>query len=410
MKGISLWLSIILLWFQSVFATADVWVLLTDNESEFGAEFIEALRFSYDNGLTKFKTVETFRPYEELTREQASKILGVFAQQVMEYTTTSPRNCDFNDVDQADPSLLIHIQASCKLWIFKGTPGGNFFPSQALTKAEAIAVIIRMFNRWSLDESTDPRYMNYYLEARELELTKEKNISSLDRPLTRYEMILLLYRFYVKYSLLEKLNANVGLLDENESITLRSVGNGIIVINSNEFLDETVEKILAEIDGSYYTLEKSNLITQFENAYTWYGDVYLLEDTDDTVGTYVGVSTFNLVNGVVSDGNIRPTELYDWYYQIDISDIRPFYEAIKMWEWSDEAQTTTTVSTTNNESSSSSNAADTAVTTIDDICSMLELQWQCEELASCKWKRTSCWDTAPTYSCLNTNDTFTCDS
>gem|GEM_PF-4522602 len=38
-------------------------------------------------------------------------------------------------------------------------------------------------------------------------------------------MILLLYRFHVKYTLLEKLNANVGLFDDSDNISIRSVGN-----------------------------------------------------------------------------------------------------------------------------------------------------------------------------------------
>jgi hypothetical protein len=49
--------------------------LLTNYESEFGPEFLQALRFAYDNGLTKYKTTESFKPYELLTREQASKII-----------------------------------------------------------------------------------------------------------------------------------------------------------------------------------------------------------------------------------------------------------------------------------------------------------------------------------------------
>jgi len=54
---------------------ADAIIVLTENESEFGAEFLEALRFSYDNGLTRYKDVQSFNPYATLTREQASKII-----------------------------------------------------------------------------------------------------------------------------------------------------------------------------------------------------------------------------------------------------------------------------------------------------------------------------------------------
>jgi len=383
---------IILFWAQSTLAQTDVQVLLTDNESEFGAEFIEALRFSYDNGLTRFKTIKSFNPYEQLTREQAAKIVGVFASDVMNYEESNSWSCEFRDLEWADKSLTPYIFESCKLWIFRWTSSGDFFPSKGLTKAEAITVIIRMFNQWSLDETGDPRYLNYYLEARKLELTKETNIFALERPLTRYEMILLLYRFHVKYTLLEKLNANVGLFDDSDNISIRSVGNWVIVLNSEELLDEVVKEVYAEIDDKYYRLEKSSLISQFDNAFTWYGDVYGLEDKDDDKWEYIGVATFNLVNWVVSDGNIRLTEVADWYYKIDISDIRPFYTAVKTWEGADSTWetvinlgSTPTVVTTNIP-------ANTQIKPKPDItsCTGLQIKWQCEEIASCIWKPVKC--------------------
>ncbi len=392
MKKAIIWSMIMIFAAQTAVAQSDVWVLLTDNESEFGPEFIEALRFSYDNGLTQFKTVDTFKPYQELTREQAAKIVGVFAQEVMKYDKTNTSSCQFNDLEWADETLKPFIFDSCKLWIFKGTAEGDFFPSQSLTKAEAIAVVIRMFNRWTLDEAWDPWYLNYYLEARNLELTKEKNIFALERPLTRYEMILLLYRFYVKYSLLEKLNANVWLFDESDNISIRSVGDWVLVLNSDEFLDEKVEEIFAEIDGSYYRLEKSNLILQFENAYTRYGDVYQLDDKEDKDDwTYLWVTTFNLVNWVVSDGNIRLTEVYDRYYQIDISDIRPFYKSEKIGQWAgDSWEATITINSSNDDVSNKFTT--TKPTPAPDVtsCSGLSIKGQCQEITSCERKAVKC--------------------
>ncbi len=395
MKKILLFASLLIAWSYPVLANSDVESLLTDNETEFWPEFIEALRFSYDNWLTRFKTVDTFRPYDELTREQAAKIIWVFAEEVMWQSKTSPRNCVFNDIADADTSLKQNIEDACKLGIFKWTSSWDFFPKQALTKAEAIAVIIRMFNQWSLDETWDPWYINYYLEARNLDLTKEKNIYSLERPLTRYEMVLLLYRFHVKYSLLEKLNNNVWLINDDDTIAINSVWDWVVVINSNEFLDEDVDEILVQIEGKYYLLKKSNLISQFDEAYTRYGDVYLIDSIDDREWTYIWVSTFNLVNWVVSDGNIRPTELFDRYFQIDISDIRPFYQLEQLWEWA--------------PSNSSFDVSTNVVTTTvvwnnkNSLCDWLTIQGQCQEIQSCSWRRIACSANEPVYWCIEKN-------
>jgi len=44
------------------------------------------------------------------------------------------------------------------------------------------------------NEDTLPRWINYYWKAQELGLTNESDPYTLDRPLMRYEMALLLYR------------------------------------------------------------------------------------------------------------------------------------------------------------------------------------------------------------------------
>ncbi|MDP2669999.1 MAG: hypothetical protein Q8O99_03225 [bacterium] len=49
------------------------------------------------------------------------------------------------------------------------------------------------------DESTSPRWKSYYSLAFQKGLTKEKDVRALDRPVTRYEIALLLRR--VEHSL-----------------------------------------------------------------------------------------------------------------------------------------------------------------------------------------------------------------
>jgi hypothetical protein len=41
-------------------------------------ELLEAIRWMNDNGLTNFKTINEYRPFEILNREQAAKILYSF--------------------------------------------------------------------------------------------------------------------------------------------------------------------------------------------------------------------------------------------------------------------------------------------------------------------------------------------
>ncbi|MDP2669997.1 MAG: hypothetical protein Q8O99_03215 [bacterium] len=73
-----------------------------------------------------------------------------------------------------------------------------FGPHDPLTKAQALTVIIRMLDEKQLDESGELWRQAYYDRARELELVKETDVAALDRPVTRYELSLLLYRASLK--------------------------------------------------------------------------------------------------------------------------------------------------------------------------------------------------------------------
>ena len=42
-------------------------------------EFIEAIHRMYDNGMTNFNTVDSYMPYDTITRAQAAKILDIFS-------------------------------------------------------------------------------------------------------------------------------------------------------------------------------------------------------------------------------------------------------------------------------------------------------------------------------------------
>jgi hypothetical protein len=89
-------------------------------------------------------------------------------------------------------TLVDHVLRACELWLFKGT-NWSFLPTQPLTKAQALTVLVRALE-WKQDEWVDPWWKNYFNRAQWMWLTKEKNVWNLDKPVTRYEMALLLYR------------------------------------------------------------------------------------------------------------------------------------------------------------------------------------------------------------------------
>jgi hypothetical protein len=84
-------------------------------------ELSEAIRWMNDNGLTSFKTIAEYMPFEILNREQGAKILVMFANVFGLTKTTSSLNCVFQDIGTADTSLVTYIEQACQLGIMQGS-------------------------------------------------------------------------------------------------------------------------------------------------------------------------------------------------------------------------------------------------------------------------------------------------
>lgn len=159
-----------------------------------------------DNGLTNYKTITEYKPFEILNREQAAKILSMFAS-VFGFSKidTTSISCVFDDIDVADASLTTYIQQVCNLGIMQGS-NGYFNPKENITKSQFIASIIRLFEGKKLDETTNPRWTKYFEKAQQMGMVSPADAITFDNAITRYEVALFLYRFKVKYQILQNLN------------------------------------------------------------------------------------------------------------------------------------------------------------------------------------------------------------
>lgn len=157
-------------------------------------ELDKALYRMYQNGLTKYNTLSEYRPDDMLLREEAAKIIGQAYRILHLSSNMKGKNCNFSDSGSFDPSLAPFIESTCKAGIFKWSQG-NFLPQKALSKAEALTVLIRILEWKSSSEAFNPRWTLYFAKAKGIFLTKETDVLSLERSLTRREMALLIYRF-----------------------------------------------------------------------------------------------------------------------------------------------------------------------------------------------------------------------
>ena len=104
-------------------------------------EFDSALDWMYENGMTSYSTQEDFRPFDNLTREQAAHFYANFAESVLGTERDTNADCNFADLDEADPSLTDSIVKACEMGLIKGD-GNQFLPQDNFTRAQAFTVLV----------------------------------------------------------------------------------------------------------------------------------------------------------------------------------------------------------------------------------------------------------------------------
>ena len=189
----------------STWTTVDTWTVVStwrvlgeNVEAELLTwdEFDRALYRMYKNWLTKYDNADEFRPYDNLTREESAKMIGQLYSQLWFSKEDKWFNCSFVDTNMFDPTLAEHIYNVCRRWIFRwNDKTQQYMPHDNLTKGQLLAVLLRIFEWKMSEESWQPRWIEYYVKAMTLWLTNETNLAKFDKPVTRWEASLLIFRF-----------------------------------------------------------------------------------------------------------------------------------------------------------------------------------------------------------------------
>lgn len=172
---------------------------INSNNNQNWLELTKAIQWMYLNNLTKFSTPEEFNVNDYLTREQASKFFTQYAMWVLKQEPDFSKQIKLNDIKLADNTLQPFIVLSTALSLFQWKDW-YFLPFDNLTKAQAIAVIIRSKD-WYKNESKDIWYEEYYNLAKSYWILDwlSFNYSLLDQEqINRWEVAILLYRIAFK--------------------------------------------------------------------------------------------------------------------------------------------------------------------------------------------------------------------
>lgn len=166
------------------------------NTTKVFSELENSVSRMFANWLTKFNKVNDYVPNWELTREQASKFFSQFSLNILGKKLSEDINTVwFKDITSADVTLQQFLTISQNLGLFKWVDG-YFMPLEKLTRAQAIAVIIRAKYGYQ-DENYNEWFYKYYSIANNYWLIDwlSFDYSTLSsKNITRGEVAILLYR------------------------------------------------------------------------------------------------------------------------------------------------------------------------------------------------------------------------
>ena len=287
-------------------------------------EFIEAINWMYDMWMTSYNTTEAFMPYQTITRAQVAKMLDKFA---IATNLTEIRNfwsCVFSDV-ATDSEYKDSITRVCQYWIMAWS-NDKFSPDQIVSKAEFVAMLIRLFDGKTLDETLNPWWTAYYKRAIEIWLIWAQDTVTFTSEIARYEVATYLYRLKVRLTMYNNLNSSqlsdeiVKTLDETQATdenwkVSAKVYVDILALNNSAFSDGYVEIIWER-----YRIKKANTDSYNvgTNSFVWYWNLYSIES-----GDAIWSITFTLTNGALVEWTIRINK--NSYYLTKDSNTTTYY-------------------------------------------------------------------------------------
>ena len=281
------------------------------------SEFMESLNWMYDNGMTSYNTTESFMPYQTITRAQVAKMLDKFATATNLTTIRNQWNCEFSDVD-SQSQYKDSITKVCQYGVMAGS-NDKFSPDQIVTKAEFIAMLIRLFDWAKLDESVNPWWTEYYKRAIEIWLISAQDTVSFTSEIARYDVATYLYRLKVRLTMYNNLNSTQ-LSDEILKTLSETVSTGenwkvnvkayvdILALNNSAFTDGYIEFM-----DERYKVERSELDSYnvWTNSFVRYWKLYNLENYEQ-----IWSITFILTNWTLVEWTVRANKV-SYYLEKD---------------------------------------------------------------------------------------------
>ena len=239
--------------------------------------FTNAILWMYNNDMTMFWKASDYDPYNVLTKEQAAKILSTYRKKFI----TNPKEtviCNYTDIKSSN--LKTYIEDVCNYSIFPNTT--TFDPGYNITKVEFVRAILAMQGLLNADSNTQA----VIEKALEVEIISNSDLNTFDKPITRYEVAIMLHTLYLKNTFIQNLNDNTSVYyvisaadQATWSTSEQKSFIDIASIDSKDFNNGYIS-----IFNNVYKINKKETINYFPTSYSRYGTITDI-NTDNVIGT-----------------------------------------------------------------------------------------------------------------------------
>jgi hypothetical protein len=231
-------------------------------------KFTTALLWMYHSNMTVYWKASDYDPFNILTREQAAKLLSIYNKKFKNNTgTVTSVSCNYTDIK--DSWLQDYIIDACQKWIFKNS--STFNPSNAIIKSEFVTAILNMLHEkpWS--------GQNIPAKALELEIISKADLNTFDKPITRYEVALLLSNLHLQTEFINNLKDiavtyNVIAPIEKDT-TVYPAWQQKVFIDINSIDSKEFNNGFINLFGKSYKITKKEIINYLPTSYSRYGEI-----------------------------------------------------------------------------------------------------------------------------------------
>ena len=179
----------LLWWISIIVLSAVAWTFAHTQEQQ------EAYQWAYNYGITTQPTIEEARLDDNLTRQAFAKMIVNYLENLA-WVNLTQNSCNFPDESKIVDDLKNFTKKTCGSEIM-WKDGTAFNPTDLLSRAQLWTVLSRIL-RWDQYNSNGQWYYIYHVNALQ-DAGIMNNISEVNTPAKRWDVLIMLKRMYEKF-------------------------------------------------------------------------------------------------------------------------------------------------------------------------------------------------------------------